>query len=168
MRGKISSHGCSVVEQDTLDLARDGRIWGFFREDADLDTGESLDTLIITGDKVLVVSFDVEAYGGQVLAYIDEETITSNDGTLHPMSCFDRVHPVPLQAKVYAAPTVVDVGNRFVTRRVLAQAQGNSGITTQVNSGLRRFLKPRTKYLLRQAAVSDNISLTLVGTMYEE
>ncbi len=168
MRGTVSVNGNSIVEQDTLDLARSGRIWGFYREDADLDTGESLDTLIITGDKTLVISLELEAFGGQLLAYIDEDTATSNDGTLHPMSCFNRVHPLPLQAKVYSGPTVVDVGNRFVMRRVLAHAQGNSGITTRVTAGLRRFLKPRTKYLLRQTAVSDNITVTLVGSMYEE
>jgi hypothetical protein len=163
-----NANGYSIIEDDTTSYARSGKLWGFYREDTDLDTGESLDTLIVTGDKVVVCNFLLEAYGGQVIAYIDEDTITSDDGTLHPVSNFNRAMQSPTGVRVYSAPTVVDVGKRFVSRRVLAHAQGNSGITSNVTAGVRRYLKPNSKYLLRQTAVSDNIVVTLVGSFYEE
>jgi len=163
----VNGYGESVCLDANTYYVHQGLVRGFYNEDTDLDTGESLDTLIVTGSKSIKAIFDLQAFGGQLIAYIYEGAITSDDGTELRTSRFNRMVNIPASYKVYSAPSVVSVGDQFVKRRVLAHAQGNSGITSAVTSGIERVLKPYTKYLLRQTAVSDNITLTLVGMIID-
>jgi hypothetical protein len=144
-----------------------GFVRGFYNEDTDLDTGENLDTLIVTGSKPVHIVLDLQAFGGQVVAYIYEGCKYSAEGTILRTSRFNRTINLPVEMMAYTGPTITDVGDVFVKRRVLAHAQGNSGITSNVSTGVERVLAPFTSYLLRQTAVSDNIAVTLVGVFRE-
>jgi len=162
-----NGNGETIVMDVNTHKVHGGYVRGFYNEDADLDTGENLDTLIVTGTKPVHIVLDLEAYGGQLVAYIYEDCETSADGTELRTSRFNRTMTVPIETKVYSGPTVVNVGDMFVKRRVLAHAQGNAGITSAIRGGTERVLKPRSKYLIRQTAASDNIAITLAGVFCE-
>lgn len=166
--GTVNGNGESIVMDYTTHNVHYGKVRGFYNEDTDLDTGENLDTLIVVGSRPIHIVLDLTAFGGQVIAEIYEDTVVSDNGTQLRASRFNRILNVPYEYKVYTGPTVVNPGELFVKRRVLAYAQGSGGITSQVRGATERLFKPYTNYLIRQTAVSDNIALTLVGIVYEE
>lgn len=167
MNGAINGNGENVTIDSNTYYVHLGLLRGFYNDDDDLDTGQSMDTLICVGSKPLKITLALEAFGGQVLAYIYEGTEVSDCGIQLRTSRFNRIVNSPIESKVFSSPSITNVGDLFVKRRVLAHAQGNSGITTAINAGVERILKPYTKYLLRQTALADNISITLVGTILE-
>ena len=166
--GTVNGNGESIVMDYTTHNVHSGKVRGFYNEDIDLDTGEILDTLIVVGANPIHIVLDLTAFGGQVIAEIYEGATVSLNGTPLRASRFNRLLNVPIDYQVYTGPTVVNPGDLFVKRRVLAYAQGSSAITSQVKGAIERVFKPFTNYLIRQTAVSDNISLTLVGIVYEE
>jgi hypothetical protein len=160
--------GSLVITQDVTAKSRQGLVHSFYIEDIDLDTGENKDTLIVTGKNCLFIDLDLQAFGGQLIAEIYEGTTVSDNGIeLFPQP-FNRNFSARLTTKIYSGPTVVYTGIRFVARRVLSYAQGNGAIVSSFNLKHPRILKPMTMYLLRQTAVSDNIAMTLVGTLWED
>lgn len=167
--GNIATNGDgeAIVLDAVTHYVHSGFMRGFYNEDVDLDTGENLDTLIVIGSKPVHIVLDLQAFGGQLVASIYEGCQYSATGTQLRTSRFNRVINLPVEMMVYTGPTITNVGDEFVRRRVLAHAQGNSGITSSVSTGVGRVFKPYTAYLLRQTAVSDNISLTLVGLFRE-
>jgi hypothetical protein len=68
---------------------------------------------------------------------------------------------------VYKNPTVTNLGDKFVARRVLASSQGSSRISSSLRSGVERELKPYTKYLVRVTSLADNVIAVLDGIFYE-
>lgn len=163
----VNKHGDLVIIDCINELAIKGDLYNFYVEDIDLDTGEVKDTLIVTGEWDVRMSLELQAFGGQVVAEIYEDTVTSDDGTPVYVSAFNRNSVKRPDVKILSAPTVVYAGEKFVARRVLSFAQGNSAIVSSTTSGALRTLKKRTKYLLRQISAADNVAITLVGTYYE-
>lgn len=168
MNGLVNGNGESVIMEAIANYVHKGKVFAFYVEDTDIDTGENKDTLIVTGNYECHIVFDLEAFGGQLIAEIYEDTQTSDNGTEIKPSAFNRVASCLPETKIYATPTVTNLGTKFVGRRVLAHSQGNNSITSALRASTERVLKPRSKYLLRQTGVSDNIAMTLVGTFYEE
>lgn len=166
--GTVTKQGESVTMDNVYHHVITGDLHGFYTEDTDLDTGENLDTLIVTGKDACYLTLEVDVFGGQVIADIYEDVETSVYGTEIRASRFNRIIPNTRSTKIYNAPTITNIGELFVRRRVLSFAQGVAAIQTSLNLETPRVLKPYTKYLLRQTAVSDNIAITLVGRFYEE
>jgi len=167
MRGVINGSG-GLVTQDVITYnVHKGCVWGFYLEDTDLDTNETLDALLCVGMEPLHVVFDVAAFGGQVTAYIYEGVTVSSKGTLVSQSCFNRVTQLPLKTEVYTAPSITSLGKAIVNRRILAHAQGNAGITSSIRQGAERVFRSNTNYLLRLTAVGDNNAVTISAIMCE-
>lgn len=166
--GATNGNGEAITLDAVTYYVHQGKVRGFYVEDADLDTGESMDTLIVVGRRPLHITLEASAFGGQVLAYIYEGSKYSDPGTLVRRSRFNRTINVPMESLVYSGPTITSLGDEFLKRRILAHAQGSAGITSAVKTGVERVLSPSTAYLLRQTSLADNIAITLTGVMYEE
>jgi len=164
---RVNKHGDGVIIDCFNQMAIDGELFTFYIEDTDLDIVDTKDTLIVTGKNDVRISLELQAFGGQVVAEIYEDTVTSDNGTPVYVSAFNRNVTKRPDMKVFSAPTVVSLGEKFVSRRVLSYAQGNSAIVSSTSTGAFRTLKARTKYLFRQKSVADNTAITLVGTYFE-
>lgn len=101
-------------------LVDQGRMFGFYDENIDLDLDENNDVLVVTGDKHVHITLTLEGVGGDIKAQIYEGVATSNDGTPIPIGNFNRTpgFPAPLTT-VFKGPTITDIGTIFVNRRLL-------------------------------------------------
>ena len=137
-----------------------GRLFAFYMEDTDIDAVDTVSMLISTGNKELHISFNLESFGGQTIAQIYEDSEINANGNPITISAFNRTHCGCIETKFFLSPTVAQNGDRFVYRRVLSHAQGNSGVTSSVVESAFRVFKPRTNYLLTlNAAVITSYSI---------
>ena len=144
-----------------------GKLRAFYTEDIGLDTGETLDILLEVGCYPLHIVLGLEVLGGQCTADIHEGIEVSANGELLRTSRFNRIVKNDVCSKVYKNPTVTNLGDKFVARRVLASSQGSSRISSSLRSGVERELKPYTKYLVRVTSLADNVIAVLDGIFYE-
>jgi len=163
-----NGNGEAITMDFITHYVNSGRLFAFYMEDTDIDAVDTVSMLISTGNKELHISFNLESFGGQTIAQIYEDSEINANGNPITISAFNRTHCGCIETKFFLSPTVAQNGDRFVYRRVLSHAQGNSGVTSSVVESAFRVFKPRTNYLLTLNAAADNTTATLVGVFYEE
>lgn len=156
----------------------------------DISAGQELDTIVITGDKPVIIkaqyvaikdSGDIQADWYESPTYTGGTDITPfiyNQTTIAPQAATVQllgIIPTDSDAGDYtpnvaSAPNVTDVGTKIlptvVTLGTVTQATSGSSARNSL-IGLDHILKPNTTYLFRRKCISATESLFGYSTWYE-